>query len=167
MEIKKHYFIIPLVVILVAVGGWILTKIGMDWYLMEVVKPDFTPQGWVISVAWNIIFILTAISAIMFWNKAKEGERFLFFFKKQNPEFNFVIGLFIANAILNIGWSLLFFVLHYMKASVFEMMVLELTTILLIGLTWKSSKEASVLLVPYAAWVGFATYLAYNISILN
>jgi len=167
MKIKKHYFVIPLVVILVGVVGGLLTKMGMDWYLMEVVKPEITPPGWVISVAWNIIFILTAVSAIIFWNKAKEGKRFLLLFKRKSPEFNFVIGLFIANAILNVGWSLLFFVLHYMKASVFEMMVLELTVILLIGLIWKTSKEAAVMLIPYALWVAFATYLAYNVSILN
>ena len=162
-----HYFVIPLIVMLVAIGGGLLTNMGMDWYLISVVKPEFTPPGWMISVVWNVIFVLTAISAIIFWNEAKEGKRFLLLFKRKNPEFNFVIGLFIVNAILNAGWCLLFFTLHYMKASVFEMMVLELTTVILIGLIWKTSKIAAILLVPYAAWVAFATYLAYTISILN
>jgi len=167
MKIQKHYFVIPLIVILVAVGGSLLTNMGMEWYLTQVIKPEITPPGWVIGMVWNVIFVLTAISAIMFWNKAKKGTRFLLFFKKQNPEFNLVIGLFIVNAVLNVGWSLLFFALSYMKASVFEMMVLELTNILLIGLIWKTSKIAAILLVPYAAWVGFATYLAYQVSIIN
>jgi len=167
MKIKTHYFVIPLVVVLVAVGGSIFTNMGMNWYLTSVIKPPITPPGWVIGMAWNIIFTLTAISAIIFWNKAKAGKRFMLFFKKKNPEFNFVVSLFIVNAILNVVWCLLFFGLQQMKLAVVEMMILEFTNILLIGLLWKTSKIAAILWIPYALWVAFATYLAYSVSILN
>lgn len=140
---------------MVAVLGSWLTGQGMEWY-DTLNLPGFTPPGYVISIVWTIIFILGTVSALLFWNKAKKGR-----------DFGRVAWLFSLNAVLNVLWSYVFFVNHSLGLAVLEMTLLNLTTLLLMTLIKKTSKTAALLLLPYFLWVSFATYLAYQIWMLN
>jgi translocator protein len=152
---KLNYIIIPIVVFLTSFIGSTLTDPNSTWY-KALKLPSFAPPGYVIGIVWTVIFILCAISAIIMWNKIPHNNLFWW-----------IIGLFIVNAILNIGWSLLFFNQHMILASIFEMILLEASTIAIIILAWPLSRLAAGLLLPYAAWVAFATFLAMNIYNLN
>lgn len=165
---KPNYLLIPLITILVALFGSAFTGPGMDWY-DTLIRPNLTPPDWVFPLAWNLIFLLTTISALIIWNKGKEKTRFLWILAsgKNTRIYWLIIGLFIANALLNVLWSFLFFKLHFITAAFIEMFFLELTLILLHILTWRFSKLASLLLLPYTLWVGFATYLTWQIVLLN
>lgn len=169
MKFKPNYIIIPLITIAVAILGGIFSAWGMPWYYSELIQPDMTPPSWLFPIAWNIIFVLTTISALIAWNKRYVENRYLLIFKKKEIDviFVFVVGLFIANAVFNVVWSLLFFTLHQISLALFEMVILEITTLVIMGLMWKRSKLASVLLIPYAGWVAFATYLTFEIALLN
>ncbi len=156
MKLKTNYLVIPLVTILVALLGSFFTSQGMDWYDATITRPELTPPKWLFPIAWNLIFLFTTISALIIWNKGKKDRNF-----------KLIIGLFIANAILNLLWSLLFFKLQLIFPALIEMVLLEITNIALLLLTWRVSKPASLLLLPYALWVGFATYLTYLIHLLN
>lgn len=159
MRIKKNYFIIPLVVIATAaIGGW-FTSNGMSWYDTRLIQPSLTPPKWAFPLAWNTIFILVTISALIIWNIKKN--------KKQEKLMSVITGLFISNAILNAGWSLLFFQLQGILPAFVEMFFLIATLVLLVYYTWKISKFASLLLLPYLLWISFATYLTYLILMLN
>lgn len=169
MKLKRNHIIIPFITIVVAIlGGWASSK-GMDWYSTQLIRPDLTPPKIAFPIAWNLIFLFTTISALIVWNKSEEGKNFLLklFRKKQQPKFWLIMELFAANAVLNVVWSVLFFTLHAIFPAFIEMIILELTLLFLIPLVWKVSKLASLLLVPYAAWVGLATYLTYLIMGLN
>lgn len=152
---KLNYILIPIVVFLTAFIGSTLTNPNSSWYI-ALKLPSFAPPGYVIGMVWTVIFILCAISAIIMWNKIPHSTLFWW-----------IIGLFIANAILNIGWSFLFFNQHLILASIFEMILLEASTIAIIILAWPLSRLAAALLLPYAAWVAFATFLTINILRLN
>lgn len=153
---KPNYIIIPLVAILTATIGSLITSGGMDWY-KQINLPAFTPPGSFIGTVWTVIFILAAISALIVFNKAVG-----------TPSLEKSIAVvFILNALLNVTWSLLFFNLHFIGAAVWEAGLLGLSVIALIILIWPISKFAAWLLVPYAAWVAFATYLTYTVWTLN
>jgi len=152
---KLNYLIIPLIVLAVAWLGGQLTGSGMDWY-RTIKLPSFTPPGSIIGLVWTIIFILSAISAIIFWNKTTTDNRFYW-----------IIAIFIANAILNIAWSYLFFNQHLLGLATIEAAILDLSVIALILLLWPISKISAGLLVPYAGWAAFATYLTYLVWSLN
>jgi len=152
---KLNYVIIPLLVFLTSFIGSLATSGGMEWY--KTIKiPSWTPPGSVIGLVWTIIFILAAFSAIIVWNSGVSGNRF-----------NWIIGIFIANAILNILWSYIFFNQHLIATAFGEAILLDVTVIALIILIWPISKLASLLLVPYASWVAFASYLTFIIWNLN
>ncbi len=153
--IKPNYILIPLFVLVTAVLGNIITAQGLDWY-SRLNLPLITPPGFIIGIIWSVIFVLSAFSALIYWNRAYRNFKFIL-----------VIVLFIVNGILNFLWSYLFFNLHLVGASIVEMLFLEATVIALIILIKFSSKTASILLYPYAIWVIFATFLAYQILLLN
>lgn len=169
MKFKLNYITIPLIVVAVAIIGVMFSSMGMSWYNDELIKPALTPPNWIFLVAWGIIFILTTISAFITWNKRYVKNRFLLVFRKKEIDviFLFVVGLFIANAVFNILWSLLFFTLHHLSLALFEMVILEITILLIMGLLWKRSKLASLLILPYAGWVLFITYITFQIVFLN
>lgn len=152
---KLNYITIPLMTILVAgVGSW-LTSSGMDWY-GTINLPEWTPAGSVIGAVWTTIFILTTLSALIVWSRANRNRRFWW-----------IIVIFLINAFLNVFWSFLFFSQHLIGPAIWEAGLLDASVIALIILIWPISRLASILLVPYAGWVAFATYLTYTVWLLN
>ncbi|MFH1427428.1 MAG: TspO/MBR family protein [Patescibacteria group bacterium] len=152
---KLNYFIIPIITIFVATLGSYLTSQGMDWY-KSINLPSWTPPGGVIGAVWTLIFILGTISALIFFNKAEH-----------NSLFNWIIIVFIINAFLNVFWSYLFFYQHLISPAIFEAATLAASVIILIILIWPISRLAASLLIPYATWVMFATYLTYSVWLVN
>jgi benzodiazapine receptor len=61
----------------------------------------------------------------------------------------------------------LFFYQQWVGSALIEMLLLEATVVLLIIMMWRKLLRSSILLIPYAVWVAFATYLAYSFWILN
>jgi len=127
----------------------------MEWY-RTLSLPWFTPPGSVIGSVWTVIFILSAIAAIEWWSR-----------KERDARFCLVAALFTVNALLNVGWSVTFFGLHQLAAGVWIAALLALSTWLLVGLMWKRVAVSSALLLPYAAWSTFATYLTYSVMRLQ
>ena len=153
--IKLNYIILPLITIFVSILGSWITKRGMEWY-DTINLPSFTPPGSYIGAIWTVIFILATISALIVWNKMPHEGNFWW-----------IIALFLINAGLNVFWSYLFFGRHMLNAAFIEAGLLDLSVIGLMILIWPVSRLASALLIPYAAWTAFATYLSYIIWSLN
>jgi len=141
--------------VLVAWSGSRITGAGMGWY-RTLRLPAWTPPGAVIGTVWTVIFVLTAIAAIMVLRRLTSAPR----------KTCFVTAL-VLNGFLNVGWSWVFFGQHLLGWAVFEAVLLELSVVALIVLAWSVSRRAALLLVPYAGWVAFATYLTYVVRNLN
>jgi tryptophan-rich sensory protein len=139
----------------VAFSGSLVTRTGMGWY-RTLSLPWFTPSGRIIGRVWTTIFIFGAVSAIGWWGQKERDRRFWT-----------VAGIFVANALLNVGWSVAFFGLHEMVVAIWIAAFLALSVWLLVALMWKRRLVSSILLVPYAAWATFATYLTYAVMRLQ
>lgn len=70
-----------------------------------------------------------------------------------------MLALFALNGFLNVLWSLLFFRLHRPDWALFEVLLLWLSILLLIWVLARYARIASLLLLPYLAWVAFAGFL--------
>lgn len=153
--IAVRNFVIIFGVFSFALAGIMVIKSGMTWY-DTIALPPWTPFSPLISAAWTTIFILTSISAILIWNHPTKDHHL-----------RAITHLFILNGILNISWSILFFGLHLLGVAVIESVLLDLSILALIIFIRPRSPLAAILLIPYAAWVAFATYLSYAIWKLN
>jgi translocator protein len=152
---KLNYFIIPLVAIIVAICGSVITTSGMQWYA-NIKLPSWTPPGFIIGLVWTFLYVLATFSALIIWNRRRCDYRWLW-----------TMIIFAINAVLNIFWSYLFFYKNVFYISIWEAGILGLSVLILIVLIWPRSKLSASLLVPYFLWVSFATYLNYSIWLLN
>jgi len=154
-KFKLNYFVIPLIVILVASVGSLITSSGMGWY-NDLNFPAFVPSGSFIGMMWTIIFILTAISVLLFYNKSDRSAHSMM-----------ISLLFFNNAFLNIFWCSLFFGQHMMGLALVEIFILNAVNLTLILLLWKKYRTSALLLFPYFIWVCVATYLNYSLWLIN
>jgi tryptophan-rich sensory protein len=155
MRIKSNYLIIPLLTIVVAALGSLFTDTGMFWYGM-LKLPSFTPPGWIIGMVWSVIFAMAAASLMIIWNRTIH-----------NRALWTLVVLFVLNGILNALWSWLFFVKHDLMAAFYEAAVIEFSVLAIIISSWRVSRLSALLMVPYAGWVIFATYLTWLIWQMN
>lgn len=155
--IKRNFVIIPLITVLVASLGGFFTSSGMTngWYA-TLVQPEISPPSWAFGPVWTSIYILATIAALIAWNKFLHTDR------RQ-----LIIGLFVANALLNLLWTFLFFENQLILPALIEIFFLNATTIALMVQIWPLSRITSLLLLPYVVWVSFATYLNFLFWNLN
>ncbi len=138
----------------VAVLGAAATDIGPWYYGLH--KSSLNPPDWLFGPAWTLIYALTAASGVIAWRAAPtRGKR------------QAVLLLFAVNALLNVGWSELFFSLRRPDWSFTEVAPFWLSVLALMVFLWPVSRRSSWLLAPYLAWVAFAGYLNLEVVRLN
>ena len=134
--------------------GALWTSADSEWY-QTIAKPTFNPPSWIFGPVWTLLFTLMGIALYMVWVARLSQMR------------TRALILFGAQFVLNILWSYLFFGINNPFASFIEILVLEALIILTIVAFYKVNKTAGYLLIPYALWVGFASFLNYSIWMLN
>lgn len=154
-RVKPNYFFIPLFVIITASAASYFAETGMAWY-KTINLPLWTPSGPVMVLAWTIIFILAAFSLLIIWNKHSSEKKF-----------HFVIGLFVLNGILIVGWNILFFSYQQLGLAFFQALLLIANLVLLILIIWRFSPIAAFLLLPYNLYLLFSTILTFTVWVIN
>ena len=124
------------------------------WY-PKLIKPSWTPPGWIFGPVWSILYIMIAISGWLIYKAEYSHKR------------SVALILYGGQLALNFIWSFLFFFLRSPLLGLIDIGFL----CLLIGLTiikaWPVSRLASFLLIPYLVWVMYATSLNVGIWLLN
>jgi tryptophan-rich sensory protein len=138
----------------VSLLGSVFSTKGLPWYFSQIRRPSWTPSGKIIGMVWTVLFGLIGIAGGMLWSlhPANAGT---------------IIALFVANGLLNIGWSYVFFYKHKLNAAVVVCVLLEVSVLTIVFSAFPLSVWAGILLLPYAAWVLFATYLSFRIARMN
>lgn len=136
-----------------AIGGTI-TDLG-PWY-QGLEKPDWTPPRPAFPIVWTTVFALTVIAFVSAWRRSPSTK-----------VSDTLIGLFAANAFLNVMWSLLFFRLQRPDWAFYELILLWISIAAMIVYCWRLSRLASLLLLPYLAWVTAAGALNWQVIQLN
>lgn len=154
-RLKINYLLIPLFVLITASAASYFADVGMAWY-KTINLPQWTPSNSLMVLAWTIIFVLSSLSILIIWNKYSSAKNF-----------GLIIALFVLNAILNVGWNILFFNQQQIDLAFFQAVLLVANLTLLIFLIWRFSPLAAYLLLPYSAWVLLSTVLTFNVWMLN
>lgn len=149
----------PIVVVLLVVGaiggvGDQLTTLN-DWYF-ALEQPGFKPPDWAFPIGWSVIYVFTGVSAVLAWQRASATR--------------LRVRLLIAHlitAVINMGWSLVFFTLQRPDWAFLEGILLWLAVAVLTVLTARCDSLAGLLMLPYLAWVTFAGAMTWQVSVLN
>ena len=126
------------------------TKSSVDTWYVTLRKPDWVPSGRTIGLVWTVLYILMALAAWLAWREAGWGARD-------------ALLLYAVQLGTNAFWSILFFGRRNPRAALECIVVLFLFVLSTLVQFWNLSLLAGLLLVPYLAWVGFASYLNYEV----
>lgn len=147
-------------VALTAVLGSAATGPNIEGWYAGLTKPAFNPPNWAFPVAWTILYAMIAVSAFrLLGARPRTGPTV--------GAWRLALVAFAVQLALNAAWTPTFFSAHALGAALVvsgAMLVMILWTI---RLSWRFDRPAAWLLVPYAAWVSFATVLTAAIWHLN
>ncbi len=126
------------------------------WYI-TIKKPDWNPPNWLFAPVWTTLYALIGVALYLVWND-----------KSVNPvQKKIAIIAFMIQLFLNFLWSFVFFKWHEIGLALLEIIVLWLAIVINIVLFYKIRKLAAWILLPYLAWVSFASFLTFTIWQLN
>lgn len=132
-----------------------------NWYA-GLVKPSFAPPNWLFGPVWTLLYLMMGISLYLIWN-----QRSTKLTKKKLNQSTCALYVFFTQLFFNFIWSPVFFGLQSPLAALVVIAILWGLIVTTIKLFYPMSKLAAYLLVPYLAWVSFATILNGAIAWLN
>jgi tryptophan-rich sensory protein len=149
----KLLYCIIFVFIIKSIGTFFLDD-SMTWY-QSLKKPFLSPPDYVFAPIWNVLYLTIAISLWKFWiTKTKKSKKLAF-------------TLFFTQMFFNAIWTFLFFYLQSIFLGLLDIILLDISIIFTIILFSRISLFSALILIPYALWVLFATYLNISYFILN
>lgn len=116
-------------------------------------KPAWAPPASLFGPVWTVLYGLMGIAAWLIWDTRDRARE----------EARTALGIFIVQLALNALWSWIFFVWHRGAWALAEIVVLWIFIALTLYFFYKLRKIAGLLLLPYLAWVSFATALTYSL----
>ncbi len=147
------FFIILCLVVEVVSGYWTSQTVS-TWY-PQLVKPIWTPPGWVFGPVWSILYIMIAVSGWLIYQSEHSSNR------------SMALIFYFGQLALNFAWSFLFFFLRSPLLGMIDIVALCLCVLLTIKYAWAVHLLASLLLIPYLIWGLYATSLNIGIWLLN
>lgn len=141
----------------VAYAGSIVTQPSIATWYATLNKPFFNPPNWVFGPVWTLLYFFMAVSFYLIWKKGGKAK------KAKGAALN----VFLVQLSFNFLWSLIFFGFHLPFLGLVTILALWVSIFLTIRAFYKLSAIAAYLLIPYLAWVSFATLLNLFIVLLN
>ena len=144
---------VPAIVLLGSLSGYLSNSgYGNGWF-EALEKPSFMPPGWAFGVVWPVLYVLLGVAAAMIHSfPASDAKRK-------------ALTLFYAQLALNFAWSPVFFAAHDMRVAAVIIIMMIALAAGAAGQFFRLRAGAGYLMIPYLAWLVFATTL--NTAILN
>lgn len=115
-------------------------------------KPTWAPPPWIFGPVWTVLYCTIGLSAWGVWHRhGWTGAH----------------GLWFVQLLFNAAWTPVFFGLREPGFALGVIVLLWLAILGTIAATWRQSRWAGAVLLPYLAWVSFATALNFAIWRLN
>mgnify|MGYP000371484740 CR=1 FL=1 len=147
-------FTVPACILLGFFSGQIGEGPGSIWF-QTLEKPSIYPDPMWFGIVWTILFTLEGIALALIC--AAWGAR-----GRTAAIVMFAIQFFAA-----LSWTPVFFTTHEMTLSLYLLFAVIVLVVITIALFWRVRKLAALLLLPYLAWICFATLLNYEFLRLN
>ena len=118
------------------------------------VKPFFSPPGFVFPIVWTILYLLMGISSYLIA-------------QSNNPRRYPALITYVEQLFVNLAWSPIFFTLNFRFLAFLWILFLIYLVVKMIVQFKRVSHRAAYLQTPYLLWLIFAALLNFSIVILN
>ena len=147
-------FTVPICVLLGFMSGQLGGGPDSLWF-ETLVKPDIFPPPMWFGIVWSILFTVLGFALALVC--AAWGARGR----------TVAIIAFAVQFLAALSWAPVFFGTHYMSIALYLLIAVIVLVVITIALFWRVRKLAALLLLPYLAWICFATLLNYEFLRLN
>lgn len=151
--IRWSLFTVPLIVLL----GFVAGQLGSPntYWFQSLVKPAIFPPPATFGIVWTILYVMIGLALAMVCSAwGARGRRL-------------AIGLFIIHFLLNLAWTPVFFGSQNIMGGLIVIALVDVTLLVVVWAFWRVRRAAALLLLPYLAWVLFATLLNYEFLAMN
>ena len=145
----------------VAALGSIATITQVDGWYADADRVAWSPPNALFGPVWTVLYALMSVAAWLVWRE------------KDRRDVRRPLTLYVVQLVLNAIWTPVFFGLYpavgvaALWAAVAIIVALDVLVLLTMLAFWPVRRAAAVLLVPYGAWVLFATTLNVGIAVLQ
>jgi tryptophan-rich sensory protein len=122
-----------------------------EWYA-SLNKPEWNPPPWIFGPVWTALYLMMAIAAWLVWRR--DGWR--------RP-----LWLYFTQLALNAAWTPIFFGAREIGWALVVILVLWAVILVTLLAFLRVSRPAGSMLVPYLAWVFFASVLNFTLWRMN
>lgn len=119
------------------------------------VKPALYPPPATFGIVWSILYVMIGVAFTLVVTA------------RGAPGRGAAIAAFLIQLALNLAWSPLFFGAHQVSAALWLLFALDVAVIATVVLFRKVRPLAAWLMLPYLAWVLFATVLNWQFDVAN
>ena len=148
-------FLVPAVMLLGYLSGVVGGSTANSPWFMSLEKPATFPPPATFGIVWGILYALMGFALALVC--AAWGARY------RVP----AILAFALQLALNLAWSPVFFAEHEIRLALLILAALDVAVLLTIVLFWKVRRIGGLMLLPYLAWILFATLLNWQLLQLN
>ena len=152
--IRWALFAVPLCVLLGFLAGQLGAGSDSAWF-QALEKPSIFPEPKWFGIVWTILYVMIGLSVAIIASAWGARGR------------TAALWMFAVHFGFNLAWTPVFFSMQQITIALVVIVLIMLTLLAVIALFWKVRKLAALLLLPYLAWVCFATLLNYEFLRLN
>jgi tryptophan-rich sensory protein len=134
--------------------GALFTMVSLGTWYAGLAKPSWNPPNWIFGPVWTVLYAMMAVAGWLVWRAG-------------GPAGRQALRWFAVQLVLNVGWSAVFFGLQMPGVAAVEILALWVAIAGTLATSWRVSRPAGVLLIPYLLWVSFAVALNAAIWRLN
>lgn len=146
---------VPGIVIAGSLSGYLSNSGYGNDFFDSLVMPAFMPPGWTFGIVWPILYALLGISLAMILAEPPSATR------------TRGLVLFAVQLALNFAWSPIFFAAHAIQLAVLVIAVMAFFAAMAALIFWRMNRLAGALMLPYLAWLLFASALNAAVIHLN
>jgi translocator protein len=145
----------------VAFFGSLATTEQVNGWYADANQAPWTPPNALFGPAWTVLYTLMSVAAWLVWRE------------RRRVRVGSALGWYVGQLALNSIWTPLFFALYPAIGSAalwlaFAVIVLlDIAVAVTIVLFWRVRRAAAVLLLPYLAWILFASSLNLYAALAN
>ncbi|MGH6785806.1 MAG: TspO/MBR family protein [Novosphingobium sp.] len=122
---------------------------GNPWF-DALAKPSLYPPSAVFGIVWSILYVFIGFAlALVVSARGAPGR-------------GAAIAAWIVQFVLNLAWTPVFFAAHQITGALGVIAALDAAVLVTLVLFWRVRTLAGALLLPYLAWVLFATALNWQ-----
>lgn len=132
-----------------AIGGF--ASVSAGGFYQQLDRPLWAPPAWLFGPVWTVLYLLMGVAAWLVWRaRGFAGART-------------ALTLFLVQLVANALWTWLFFAWREGALAFAEIVVLWALILGTVIAFWRVRPLAGALLLPYLAWVSFASALNYSL----